>query len=128
MSYLIIKNKLLNMFFLALIMLDFSTSAFAVDAEAALSLARQNTCLLCHAIDYRKVGPAYRDVAAKFKSINHADAVRALIEHITSGNKVTFPDGHQENHRIIKTNDIAQQTNLVEWILSLPNGQWPESH
>ena len=34
----------------------YSTSAFAVDADAALSLARQNGCLKCHAVDKHKDG------------------------------------------------------------------------
>ena len=105
----------------------YSTSAFAVDADAALSLARQNGCLKCHAVDKHKDGPAYRDVAAKYKDKDHAETVKKLINHITSGEKAKFPDGHEEEHKIIKVKDVAQQTNLIEWVLSLPGGKWPET-
>ena len=44
--------------------MSLSTGALAVDADAALSLARQNGCLKCHSVDKHKDGPAYRDVAA----------------------------------------------------------------
>jgi cytochrome c len=106
--------------------LSLSTSAFAVDADAALSMARQNGCLKCHSVDKHKDGPAYRDVAAKYKDKDHAETVKKLINHITSGEKAKFPDGHEEEHKIIKVKDVAQQTNLIEWILSLPGGVWPE--
>jgi cytochrome c len=112
--------------FAAATVFSFSTSALAVDADAALSLARQNGCLKCHAVEKHKDGPAYRDVAAKYKDKDHAETVKKLINHITSGEKAKFPDGHEEEHKIIKTKDVAQQTNLIEWILSLPGGVWPE--
>jgi len=106
--------------------LSLSTSVLAVDGDAALSLARQNGCLKCHSVEKHKDGPAYRDVAAKYKDKDHAETVKKLINHITSGEKAKFPDGHEEEHKIIKVKDVAQQTNLVEWILSLPGGVWPE--
>ena len=106
--------------------LSFSVSSFAVDADAALSTARQNGCLKCHAVDKHKDGPAYRDVAAKYKDKDHAETVKKLINHMTSGEKAKFPDGHEEEHKIIKVKDVAVQTNLIEWVLSLPGGQWPE--
>ncbi len=106
--------------------LTFSANVFAVDADAALSTARQNGCLKCHAVDKHKDGPSYRDIAAKYKDKDHAETVKKLIYHITSGEKAKFPDGHEEEHKIIKVKDVAVQTNLIEWILSLPGGVWPE--
>ncbi|HYM35560.1 MAG TPA: hypothetical protein VET48_09205, partial [Steroidobacteraceae bacterium] len=41
-----------------------SSGAFAVDAAAAETLAKQSGCLKCHAVAKKKDGPAYRDVAA----------------------------------------------------------------
>jgi cytochrome c len=91
-------------------------TAQAVDADAALRLARQSNCLKCHAVDKKKEGPSYQEVAAKFKGKPEAHA--RLVEHITSGEKVKFPDGHEEDHAIVKTKDKAQIDNLVDWILS----------
>lgn len=96
-----------------------ATAAQAVDVEAAKALARQNNCLKCHAIDKDKDGPAYKKVAEKYKGKATAEA--RLIEHITSGEKAKFPDGHEEEHKIVKTSppkDIEQIKNLVQWILS----------
>ncbi|WP_217647922.1 c-type cytochrome [Dokdonella immobilis] len=91
-----------------------------VDIEAAKALARQNNCFKCHGISKEKDGPAYTAVAEKYRGKENAEA--RLIEHITSGEKAKFPDGHEEAHKIVKTSppdDMAQIKNLIDWILSL---------
>lgn len=96
-----------------------STSAVAVDVDAAKALAKQNSCLKCHGIDKDKEGPSYKSVAEKFKG--KAGAEDRLIKHISSGEKAKFPDGHEEEHKIVKTsppNDTAQIKNLIQWVLS----------
>lgn len=94
-----------------------AANALAADEEAARTLARQNNCFKCHAVDKKKEAPAWRDVAAKYKG--KPDAEAKLIHHVTSGEKVKFEDGHEEDHKIIKTTDQAAIKNLVDWILSL---------
>ncbi len=97
-----------------------SPMAHAVDAEAAKALAKQNNCFKCHSIEKEKDGPAYKKVAEKYRGKANAEA--RLIEHITSGEKAKFPDGHEEEHKIVKTSppkDMDQIKNLVQWILSL---------
>jgi cytochrome c len=104
---------------LAAAALSFAPAAHAVDADAAQSLARQNNCLKCHGIDKDKDGPSYKKVAEKYKG--KANAETRLIEHITTGEKAKFPDGHEEEHKIVKTSppkDMAQIKNLVQWILA----------
>ena len=99
----------------------FSAGASAApDVEAAKALARQNNCFKCHAKDKAKDGPSYHDVAVKNKG--KSDAEQRLITHITTGEKAKFPDGHEEEHKIIQTSppkDMAQIKNLIDWILSL---------
>lgn len=90
--------------------------AGAVDEDAAKSLARQNNCYKCHGIDKKKDGPAWREVAAKYKG--KADAEQKLINHVTTGEKAKFPDGHEEDHKILKA-DPAEVKNLIDYILSL---------
>ena len=91
--------------------------AQAADAEAAKTLAKQSNCFKCHATEKKKDGPSYKEVAAKYKG--KPDAAEKLAFHITSGEKVKFEDGHEEEHAMVKTKDKAQIDNLVEWILSL---------
>jgi len=90
--------------------------AFAVDAAAAQQLARQSNCFKCHAVDKKKEGPSYHDVALKYK--DKPGAVDRLTAHMTTGEKAKFEDGHEEDHAIVKTKDPAQIKNLVEWILA----------
>lgn len=88
----------------------------AMDAAAAQTFARQSACFKCHAIDKRKDGPPYREVAAKYRGKDDAQAT--LLHHLTSGRAVTFPDGHEESHKIL-TAPREDIENLIEWLLSL---------
>jgi cytochrome c len=83
-------------------------TASAADADAAQALARQNNCFKCHAVDKAKVGPAWKDVAAKLKGNKEAEAI--LIKHLTTGPK---------DHPVIKSKGPDDTKNLVDWILSL---------
>lgn len=95
-------------------------TAQAVNADGAQMLARQSGCLKCHAVDKKKDAPAYRDIAAKYAG--NKDAEAKLTHHITSGERVKFEDGHEEDHKVVKSKDPAEIKNLVDWILSLPGG------
>jgi cytochrome c len=100
-------------------LLMFIPAAHAVDVEAAKALAKQNNCFKCHAVDKEKDGPAYKKIAEKYKGKTSAEA--RLVEHITSGEKAKFADGHEEEHKIVRTTppkDTEQVKNLVQWILS----------
>ncbi len=94
-----------------------ASTANAADAAAAETLARQNGCLKCHAVDKAKEAPSYKEIAAKYKG--KPDAEDTLIKHITSAAKVKFADGHEEEHKVVKTKDPKELKNLVGWILSL---------
>lgn len=97
--------------------LSLSAPAIAADGAAAEKLARQEGCLRCHGIDRGKDGPSYKSIAEKNRG--KADSEARLIKHLSTGHKVKFEDGHEEDHKIPKTKDTAQITNLVQWILSL---------
>lgn len=93
---------------------------YATDASAATALLEESKCVKCHAVAKKKDGPAYRDVAAKFRG--DPEAEKKLIHHVTAGAKVKFPDGHEEDHKKIKTSDMAQIKNLVAYLQSLEGG------
>ncbi len=95
-------------------------AAHAVDVDAARALAKQNNCFKCHGVDKKGDGPAYKDVAAKYRG--KANAEERLMIHLTTGEKAKFDDGHEEDHKIIKTSppkDTEQIKNLIHWILAL---------
>ncbi len=91
-------------------------AAHAVDDAAAQATARQNNCFKCHGVDKAKDGPAYKEVAAKYKG--KPDAEARLVKHLTTGEKAKFPDGHEEEHKVIKVANDAELKNLIGWILS----------
>jgi cytochrome c len=101
----------------AAIALAGTSAVNAADEQAARALARQSNCFKCHSVDKKKDGPAWRDVAAKYR--DKPDAEATLTNHITSGEKVKFEDGHEEDHTIVKSKDPQEIKNLVDWILSL---------
>ena len=92
----------------------------AANADAAQDLAKSSGCFKCHGIDKKKDGPALRDAAAKFKVLGEGQS--KLVYHITSGEMVKFPDGHEEAHKKVKSKDPKEVENLVQWILSLEGG------
>ena len=92
-------------------------AAGAADADAAQALAKKEGCMKCHAIDKKKEASSFTEIAKKWAGKSDAEA--KLIHHITSGEKVKMEDGTEDDHKIIKTKDVAEQKNLVNWILSL---------
>ena len=51
--------------------------------KACQELATSRTCLTCHTPDVKVVGPAYRDIAARYR--NDADAVSKFIAQMEAG-------------------------------------------
>jgi len=96
-------------------------TAAAIDAAAAEALMLDNGCNKCHAVAKKKDGPAYRDVAAKYRG--KPDAEEKVTYHVTSGEMVKFDDGHEENHKKVKAKSPDDLKNLVNWILSLEGGK-----
>ena len=89
--------------FVSALALIFSANVHAdVDAAAAKSLARKSDCFKCHAVDKDKDGPAYHKVAEKYRG--KAEAEAKLIHHVTAGEKVKFPDGHEDDPYRIPVN------------------------
>jgi cytochrome c len=100
--------------------LAWSVVVSATDELAARELAKSSGCFKCHAVEKKKDGPALRDAAAKYKG--SPDAEEKLLFHITSGEKVKFEDGHEEEHKKVKSRNPNETRNLVRWILALEGG------
>jgi len=90
-------------------------SAQAADAAAAKALAQKSGCLACHSVDAKVLGPAYKDVAAKYKGDKTAEA--KLIEKVKKGGAGVWGNiPMPANSPQVKDEDIKT---IVEWILSL---------
>lgn len=92
-----------------------ASQSYAVDAAAAKALAQKSGCLACHSVDQKVLGPAYKDVAAKYKGDKTAEA--KLVEKVKKGGSgVWGPMPMPPNSPQVKDADIKT---VVEWILSL---------
>ncbi len=61
-------------------------SATPVAKVDVMALLQSNSCLSCHAIDHKVVGPAYHDVATRYANDPQAQAkVTASIQHGGTG-------------------------------------------
>jgi cytochrome c len=91
-------------------------AAAQVDEDAAKRLFKQNDCTKCHAAEKTKKGPSLKKIAAKYREKNMTE--KDVVAHMTKGEKVKLEDGTEEEHKIIETKDVKEQTNLARWILS----------
>ncbi|QRM18439.1 c-type cytochrome [Dechloromonas sp. TW-R-39-2] len=81
-------------------------------AIADEALAKSKNCMSCHAIDKKLVGPAYKEVAAKYKG--DAGAVAILATKVKAGGKGVWGQIPMPPNNV--TPDEAKK--LVTWILS----------
>ncbi len=101
-----------------LLMAAASLVCAAPDEVAARSLAKENNCFRCHAVDRDKDGPAWSAIATKYK--NTADGEARLMKHLTSAPRIKLlEEGTEQEHKIAKFRDKAELRNLVDWVLSL---------
>lgn len=87
-----------------------STSAFAQDAAA---LAKSKNCMACHAVNNKLVGPAYKDVAAKYAGQKGAED-KLVQKVIKGGAGVWGPVPMPANPQVSE----AEAHTLVKWVLS----------
>jgi cytochrome c len=86
----------------------------AVDAAAAQAAIKESGCLTCHSVDKKKIGPAFKDVAKKYKG--KADGVANVTKQLTTKPMVDA-GGEKVPHKSLKNADAV--SNVVQWILSL---------
>lgn len=75
------------------------------DAKKAEALAQKSACLNCHTVDTKKVGPAYKDVARKYKG-SSVDKVIAEMK---------AKPVHQAVAKATNADDLKT---IVSWVLS----------
>ena len=86
----------------------------ALPAFAQADFAQKKNCMACHAVDKKVLGPAYKDVAAKYAG--QKDAVDKLSAKVVKGGagvwgNIPMPANPQVTD--------AEAKQLVQWILTL---------
>lgn len=89
----------------------FSMSAFAAGEE---DLAKAKNCMTCHKVDAKLIGPAYKDVAAKYAG--QKDAVALLAEKVQKGGAGVWGTVPMTPNPQVSAEEAKK---LVTWILSI---------
>ena len=97
-----------------IVMIALLGAVVATPAFANADLAQKKSCLACHNTDKKLVGPAYKDIAAKYAGQN--DAAAMLATKIQKGGvgvwgQVPMPANPQVSA------DEAKQ--LATWVLTI---------
>jgi cytochrome c len=79
--------------------------AFAAQAQDGAALATSKGCGACHAVDQKKVGPSYKDIAAKYAAQANAEP--------TISTKLKNGQGHMK----VAATD-AEVKSMVNYILA----------
>ncbi len=90
------------------------TASLSNVAFANADLAKAKNCMACHAVNNKVVGPAYKEVAAKYAG--QVDAEDKLTQKVLKGGSgvwgaVPMPANNQVSE--------AEARTLVKWVLSL---------
>jgi len=83
-------------------------------AQADEALAKKHNCLACHQLDKKSVGPAYKDIAKKYKGQAGMDA--KLAEKVKKGGQGVWGPVPMPPNAAVPDADIKK---LVEWILKM---------
>jgi cytochrome c len=90
---------------------------FAGQAAADENLAMKSGCLACHKVDVKLVGPAYQEIAAKYK--DQEGAQEMLTESVIKGSVNKWgpvPMPAKGGRADVSDEDIGK---IVAWILTL---------
>jgi cytochrome c len=84
------------------------------DVEAGRKLVEAGTCLSCHQVDRRSIGPAYVEVARKYSG--DAGAVAHLVKKIREGGSGVWGTAMMPPHPQLTEEEAAR---IVAYVLSL---------
>lgn len=90
-----------------------AAAVIAAPAQANEELAKKSNCLACHQIDKKSVGPAYKDIAKKYKG---QDVAAKLAEKVKKGGQGVWGPVPMPPNSAVSDADIKT---LVEWILKM---------
>ena len=91
----------------------FITGLAHAQAPDPAKLAADKACMACHAIGNKVVGPAYKDVAAKYKGNAKAEAM--LVQKVIKGGSGVWGQIPMPPNASLKEEDAKI---LVKWVLS----------
>ncbi len=91
-----------------------AASLLAAPAFAQEDLAKKDGCTVCHSVDKKIVGPAFKEVAAKYRNDKTAEA--KLVKKVKEGGVGVWGQVPMPPNSTVSDDDIAK---LVKWVLSI---------
>ena len=91
-----------------------SLALVAPAAFANQDLAKAKNCLACHALDTKLVGPAYKEVAAKYAK--DKDAYKKLAEKIQKGGSGVWGPVPMPPNTTVSADEAKE---LAAWVLTV---------
>jgi len=85
----------------------------SLPASAQEAMAQKYGCLACHKVDQKLIGPAYKDVAAKYRGDKGAEA--RLVEKVKKGGVGVWGQIPMPANPSVPDKDLHA---LVKWVLS----------
>ncbi len=82
-------------------------------ADTGADLTKKNNCMSCHGVDKKIIGPAFKDVAKKYKG--NADAVALLSKKVKDGGSGVWGPIPMSPNKSISDADIKT---MVEYVLA----------
>lgn len=84
------------------------------DYQKGLELIAKSDCLTCHKVSDKNIGPAYKDVAAKYE--NNEENIKMLAEKVIKGGQGVWGPVPMTPHTQLSQADAEQ---MVKYILLL---------
>lgn len=81
--------------------------------QASEALAEKNACLNCHSVSEEKIGPSYKDVAAKYKG--QKDAAAVLFSKVRNGGSGAWGTVRMPPNPKVSDKDLKK---IIAWVLS----------
>lgn len=86
--------------------------SFATAVQADEKLAKEKNCLTCHALDKKMVGPAFQEIAKKYKG--DAKAGAALADKIVKGGSGVWGPIPMPPNKVTE----AEAKTLAAWVMA----------
>jgi cytochrome c len=91
-----------------------SSSASSAADEKGLELIGSSDCTTCHKLREKNIGPAYSDVAEKYRNVPHA--LDTLVQKVLKGGSGHWGTIPMTAHPALAESDVRQ---MITYILTL---------
>lgn len=108
------RRSLADKVLLSISLTAFASTVFAYSDEPIRIIRRAN-CFACHSLEVKRIGPAYKDVAARYRGDENAP--RMLFDKVRMGGAGNWGNVAMTPHPIETIGDDDLKA-AIQWILS----------